>query len=66
MHDTNAIWNSLAETGKAYGYINDTLWGQLLDEAREEGVVLECRLLQSGVNAVFLVDFTVDCNRTIH
>ena len=52
--NTNEIWTSLAETGKAYGFINDTLWGQLLDEALEEGVTLECRLLADGVNAVYL------------
>lgn len=54
MYDTNAIWTSLAETGKAYGFVNDYLWDQLLDEALEEGVTLECRILKSGTNAIYL------------
>ena len=54
MYDTNAIWTSLAETGKAYGFVNDYIWGQLLDEALEMGVTLECRILKNGTNAIYL------------
>ena len=45
MHDTNAIWNSLAETGKAHCKLNDSLWEQLLKEAQEEGVRIREKLL---------------------
>ena len=55
MYDTNAIWTSLAETGKAYAYnIHNLIWGQLLDEALEEDVTLERRTLADGMDAIYL------------
>ena len=54
MYDTNAIWMSLAETGKAQCYVNDYLWDQLLEESREEGARLQCKPLANGLNGIYL------------
>lgn len=55
MFDTDAIWTSLAETGKAYVYsIHNLIWSRLLQEALEEGVTLERRTLADGMDAIYL------------